>query len=491
MPRVCFYSRRFQLPRRPGNPAKKPFLHEDNAREDIQCPSRGHLVGGANFADTLKRQSNRGSHNRERDDGGCYGLGLAVAVRVLVIRRFRGDAKSKPHNQRSKNIEQRFDAIRDEGVGVAKDPTENLDHRESRVCQHAGEREARAEGVCGLGSFQHPGQRKARMEKVSAIVIHEHGDPATVARCELQDLAPPGPGEVRVRMQFAPINPADMNVLEGKYPIRPQLPGVPGVEGVGVVELRGPGVEDPVPSTPVLLPHRFGSWREAGNVLATEVIPVPADVLMEQAGMLRINPATALLLLRNFVQLQPGDWVVQNAANSAVGRCVIGLARHYGWRTVNIVRREGMERELQSIGADVVLVESEGVKDQIHESTAGAAIRLALNAVGGESAVRLAGALAPGATVVTYGAMGRQPLRIPNGMLIFQDLAWRGFWVTRWFEQASEAERTSVFAELFALARSGVIRTPIEAVYPLRDIKQALEHAAQPMRAGKILLRGS
>jgi mitochondrial enoyl-[acyl-carrier protein] reductase / trans-2-enoyl-CoA reductase len=328
------------------------------------------------------------------------------------------------------------------------------------------------------------------MEKVSAIVIYEHGAPAAVARCEMLELPPPSPGEVRVRMQFAPINPADLNVLEGKYPVRPELPGVPGVEGVGIVEACGPGVAGLVPGTPVLLPHRFGSWREAGNVLATELIPIPADVLIEQAAMLRINPATALLMVREFVTLPPGGWVVQNAANSAVGRSVIGLARHRGWRTVNIVRREGLERELHALGADVVLVESDKLKDEIIAATAGAQLQLALNAVGGESAVRMAGALAPGGVVVTYGAMGRQPLRIPNGMLIFQDLAWRGFWVTRWFEQASEVKRSELFAELFELSRQGVIHTPIEAVYPLSEIKQALEHAAKPMRSGKVLLRG-
>lgn len=329
------------------------------------------------------------------------------------------------------------------------------------------------------------------MEKVSAIVIREHGEPGEVARCETMDLPPPGPGEVRVRMQFAPINPADLNVLEGKYPVRPELPGVPGVEGVGIVEARGPGVEVPVPSTPVLLPHRYGTWREAGNIPAADLIPVPADVLMEQAGMLRVNPATALLMLREFVDLPPRGWVVQNAANSAVGRCVIGLARHYGWRSVNLVRRGEVANELKALGADVVLVESDKTKDEIKEAIGGEPLRLALNAVGGDSATRMAGALAPGGIVVTYGAMGRQPLRIPNGLLIFQDLTWRGFWVTKWFEQASDVHRAAVFEELFALARAGVIRTPIEAVYPLSQIKDALAHAAKSMRSGKILLRGS
>jgi trans-2-enoyl-CoA reductase len=329
------------------------------------------------------------------------------------------------------------------------------------------------------------------MQKVSAIVIHEHGEPAKVARVEMLELPDPGPGEVCVRMQFAPINPADLNVLEGKYPIRPKLPGVPGVEGVGIVERCGPGVVSLTPGTPVLLPHRFGTWREAGNVQATELVPVPADVPMEQAGMLRVNPATALLMLREFVPLGPGDRVVQNAGNSAVGRAVIALARHYGWRTVNLVRRPELMEELRGLGADVVLVDSETVKAEIAEATAGAPVRLALNAVGGESAVRMAGALAPGGNLVTYGAMGRQPLRIPNGLLIFQDVVWRGFWVTRWYEHASEEQRAALFAELFELARCGVIKTPVEAVYPLAQIGEALEHAARPMRAGKILLRGA
>ena len=156
------------------------------------------------------------------------------------------------------------------------------------------------------------------MRKVSAIVIHEHGEPAKVARCETLELPDPGEGEAQVRMEFAPINPADLNVLEGKYPVRPALPGTPGVEGVAVVEALGPRTTEPKPGTRVLLPHRFGSWRERGNVLAASLIPVPADIPVQEAAMLRINPATALLMLREFVDLAPRAWVAQNAANSAV-----------------------------------------------------------------------------------------------------------------------------------------------------------------------------
>ncbi len=324
-----------------------------------------------------------------------------------------------------------------------------------------------------------------------AIIIREHGEPREIARFEGVGLPDPALGEVRVRVKFAPINPADINVLEGKYPIRPALPGTPGVEGVGIVEECGAGVTGSAVGDVVLLPHRFGAWREAGNASAGELLKIGADVPLEQAAMLRINPATALVLLRDFVALQPGEWIVQNAANSAVGRCVIRLARHFGWRTVNVVRRPELVDQLRAEGADVVLIEGENISAEIKSATGGAPVRLALNAVGGDSAVRLAGALADGGTIVTFGAMARQPLKVPNGLLIFQDIAWRGFWITRWYQRVGEAAGNALLAELSALAARGIIAIPVEAVYPLDQIADAIAHAQRPQRDGKILLRCS
>ena len=324
-----------------------------------------------------------------------------------------------------------------------------------------------------------------------AIVIREHGDPQKVALLETVELPAPAAGEARVRVRFAPINPADLNVIEGKYPIRPALPGTPGVEGVGVVEEIGAGVANLSPGAVVSLPHRFGTWREEGNAIASDLVQVPAAVPIEQAAMLRINPATALVMLRDFVALQPGEWIVQNAANSAVGRCVIRLARHFGWRTINVVRRAELADELKRDGADIVLVDGEQLGAEIKAATDAAPIRLALNAVGGDSAVRLGGALAPGGVIVTYGAMARQPLRIPNGQLIFQDIAWRGFWISRWYQNIGAAASAAVLAELCDLVARGIIAVPIDAVYPLDQIRDAIAHAQRAQRSGKILLRCS
>jgi trans-2-enoyl-CoA reductase len=208
---------------------------------------------------------------------------------------------------------------------------------------------------------------------------------------------------------------------------------------------------------------------------------VPPEIAPEQAAMLKINPATALRMLRDFTTLQPDDWVLQNVANSGVGRSVIQIAHATGLHTVNIVRRKELVAELQAQGADMVLTEDEkwpALPDPI---------RLALNAVGGESALRLANALAPGGTLVTYGAMSRQPLRIPNGLLIFEDVRCRGFWMSRWYREASPEASSAMFAELFALARSGILHTPVERIYPLEEAAAALAHAARGGRSGKIL----
>ena len=329
------------------------------------------------------------------------------------------------------------------------------------------------------------------MSKVMAIVFHAHGAPEEVAHAEETEVPELRPDEARLRLLAAPINPADLNTIEGKYPIVPPLPGVPGVEGVAVVEAVGAAVEKVAVGDRVLLPHGYGSWRECGVARAENLSVVPPGIAAQQAAMLKINPATALRMLRDFTELKPGDWVLQNAANSAVGRAVIALAHAAGWRTVNVVRRAELIGELRALGADAVLVEGEDLPAQIAASTDGAELRLALNAVGGDSALHLAKALASGGTVVTYGAMSRQPLRIPNGLLIFQDLRWRGFWISQWYRTAPAEAVAAMFAELFTLAQSGVLHAPVERIYPLAEAAAALAHAAQSGRSGKILFGGA
>lgn len=326
-----------------------------------------------------------------------------------------------------------------------------------------------------------------------AVRLAAFGSPLEVLEAAEMPFPQPIAGEVVVKMELAPVNPADLNVLEGKYGTLPELPCVPGIEGVGRVVLEGTelgALAGALSGKRVLLPNGFGAWRQYGTARAADLIVVPEAVPVEQAAMLRINPATALCMLENFVTLHPGEWLVQNAANSGVGRSVIQIARARGWRTVNVVRRSGLESELSEIGADAVLEFGEHLGARILEKTGGVAPRLGLNAVGGESALALAKVLSESGVLVTYGAMGLQPLRIPNGLLIFKDIDFRGFWVTRWYRNASAEERDALFHKLFQWAAAGVLHTPVEAVYPLSEAREAVAHAMRTGRHGKVLLKG-
>ena len=320
------------------------------------------------------------------------------------------------------------------------------------------------------------------------VIFRQHGDPLGVLEVTSEGLQPPGEGEVLVTQICAPINPADLNTIEGKYPMRPELPGTPGVEGVGVIAELGTGVTGLAVGSLVILPHGFGSWRDAGVLAAERLIPVVPGVSKVEAAMLKINPATAWRMLHDFVSLKPGEWVIQNAANSAVGRHVIALAHELGLKTVNLVRRVELVDELKRHGADIVLVDDENVLERVKTETSAAPIRLGLNAVGGESATRLANALAPSGVLVTYGAMSRQNVKVPNGLLIFKDIQFRGFWVSQWYKTATAAEVRAMFALLFDFVRRGVIQTPVERIYSVAEVHAAVRHAMQSGRSGKILL---
>jgi len=299
----------------------------------------------------------------------------------------------------------------------------------------------------------------------------------------------PGPGEVVVKILAAPVNPADLNAIEGKYPGRPEVPATPGMEGVGLVVDIGASPGLIKVGDHVLLPHHVGTWREALVAKPEELMPLPSGIDLVQASMLKINPLTAWRLLHGYVELNRGDWIIQNAANSGAGRAVIQIAHELGYRTINVVRREELADELKQEGGDVVLLDDDSVRTAVKTATGGAPVRLGLNAVGGDSALRLMNTLAPGATLVTYGAMSLQPLKVPNGLLIFKDLRLRGIWINKWYDQASPEERIAAFNPLFDMSKRGVLKTKIEKIYPLRDVKMAVIHASQSKRSGKIVLQ--
>lgn len=312
--------------------------------------------------------------------------------------------------------------------------------------------------------------------------------PQDVIEVETFTLPPLAPGHARVEVLAAPINPSDVLTLTGHYGSLPPLPAVGGNEGVGrVVELAADVRGLRVGQT-VLLPVGAGTWTTHLDAEARALVPLPEGADPVQMAMLAVNPPTARLLLTEFVELRPGDWVIQNAANSAVGAYVIQLARARALRTVNVVRREGARDAVQAAGGDVVLVDGEDLAGRVRAAIGEAAPRLALDAVGGAATDRLAQALAPGGTVVNYGAMGGEACALSPAALIFRGITLRGFWLARWYRSADAATRAALFAELAALVAEGRLHAPVQATYPIERIREAVAAAAAGERAGKILL---
>ncbi len=317
----------------------------------------------------------------------------------------------------------------------------------------------------------------------------ELGQPEQVLSVKERALTAPAAGEVTVKMIAAPVNPADINFVQGVYGVKPQLPdSSAGLEGVGLVHESADaafGVGDLV-----ILLEGIGAWAQYVTLPATSLLKIRKDVDATQAAMLKVNPLTAYLALTQFVNLKPGDWIVQNAANSGVGRCVIQLAKAMGVHTVNVVRRpDGLRDELMALGADIVVGEDDadmvkGVLAQLD----GARPVLASNCVGGESALRLMDMLAAQGTMITFGAMSKKSIKVPNGWLIFKDITLKGLWCTQWLKRASREEVEAAYTSLVDAMAAGKLQQAVDRVYTLDEITEAVTHAQQEFRAGKVVI---
>ena len=327
---------------------------------------------------------------------------------------------------------------------------------------------------------------------MKTINFTEFGPAIDVTECiETPAPAKPTGNKVTVEMLAMTINPADILTIEGEYGVKPPLPSCPGAEGVGRVIAIGEGVQR-VAVGDLVLPIAGGAWCEQLQCSEKLLIPIPADTDIDQAAMIKANPATAEAMLA-LVDLQPGDWVIQNAANSAVGRFVIMSAKRKGLKIAAIVRRADVAAQLEEDGADVVLVadESSNPQDLVARLAAVAGEdrpKLALDAIGGYATNHLAACLADAGLIANYGLLSGAPCQVDAYDLVFRRITLTGFWLANWFMETPPDEVQTTYRELTKLIREGKISAQVEAKYPLSEIKAALAHAAQAGRNGKVLL---
>lgn len=309
-----------------------------------------------------------------------------------------------------------------------------------------------------------------------------HIEPVTVDDPVLQA------GQARVEVLAAPINPSDILTLTGEYGKLPPLPATGGNEGVGRVVELGPDTSGPEPGQTVLLPIGSGTWSSHVVTTARKLVRLPNEAGPRQLAMMTVNPPTALLLLSEFVDLAPGDWVIQNAANSGVGGYLVQLAKIRGIRTVNVVRRESAMDAVKAQGADVVLVDGLDLHDRVRAEVGDGRVRLAIDAIGGAATDHLASCLEEGGLLVNYGMMSGEPCQVTPANIIFRGITVTGFWLAKWFEQASQEQQMNVFGQLTKLIATGRLQARIQAEYDVSQIKEAVAAAAAGNRTGKILI---
>lgn len=314
------------------------------------------------------------------------------------------------------------------------------------------------------------------------------GSPAEVLQLRERVLTPPQGHEVRVRMRYAPVNPADLNFIEGTYGRAAHPPCIPGHEGCGEVEEVGGAVTSLAKGDVVIPLLGTGCWTQHLTAPEHHFARLPSQIDAVQASMLRINPVTAWALLKHYATLEKGAWVAQNAANSGVGRALIQIAHHFGLRTLNFVRRAELCDELKALGADAVVLDTDDGVAEAKKIIGNEPVRLAANAVGGDSAIHLMDVLSSEGIMVTYGAMSRRSLKVPNKFLIFKNLQLHGLWITKWFEKAATHELHAVLDPLTALIEKGDLVTAIDQIVPLADFKEAILRAQQGSRGGKVIL---
>ncbi len=330
---------------------------------------------------------------------------------------------------------------------------------------------------------------------MKAAIFDQFGIPEQVLQVREMAAPEPGPGEVRVRMLASPVNPSDLLRVRGEYGKLPTLPATPGFEGVGVVDQSGGGLlallRGLKPGRRVaVISAGGGAWAEFAVVPARQLVPLPADIPDEQAAAFFVNPASAVAMTRHVLNVPAGEWLLQTAAGSALGRMVIRLGKHFGFRTIDVVRRREQAEELQRAGADAVICTAdESIPNRVRALTEGRGVKYAIDAVGGETGSAVIQALGAGGRLLVYGTLSRAPIAIDPRLLIMGRKSVEGFWLSEWVRQQRPLKMLRLFGTIRELMRAGVLTSEVGATFPLDDIQKAVAAAAQPGRTGKVLLR--
>jgi NADPH:quinone reductase len=332
------------------------------------------------------------------------------------------------------------------------------------------------------------------MKVMKSVRFRQYGEPAKVLAVEERPVPEPGKDEARVRMLATPVNPSDLLYVRGLYAgVQAHFPAPAGFEGVGIVDALGPGARDLARGQRVSVVNgQGGNWAEYTLVSARDLIPVADDVPDEQAASFVINPASAILMLHHVLAVPRGEWLLQSAAGSQIGRMLIRLAKRAGIKTINIVRRREAVAELRQLGADAVIVSTDGpIDEQVRDIAGPDGVRYAIDPVAGETGTQLFKALHEEGRMLVYGSLSGEPIRVgddPRYILAGRrvlEVFWLGYWLPRLETEA----RRQLMDAIAGLVRDGILETSPGRRYSLDEIGAAVIEAESARNQGKVLLR--
>lgn len=328
-----------------------------------------------------------------------------------------------------------------------------------------------------------------------ALIQESFGDPATVLSVQDVPTPEPRPGQVRIRTLLSPIHNHDLWTVKGDYGYKPTMPAQAGSEAVGVIDALGEGVEGFTVGQRVATGSAFGTWAEYFVASAAGLMPVPSEISDESAAQIFSMPFSAVSLL-DYLNVQPGQWIVQNTANGMVGRMLSQLATARGINVTGLVRRSAAIDELATFGVkNVIATDTEGWRAQAKELAGEAGYAAAVDSIGGEASTQLALLLGQRGTLVSFGAMSATNpgegamLQVPVNVAIFKEIVVKGFWGRTVSQEMAPEKRAELMSEVVQGVASGTLALPVDGVFGLDQITDAAAASSRPGRVGKVLLR--
>ena len=332
---------------------------------------------------------------------------------------------------------------------------------------------------------------------MKGLVFERNGEPSDVL--SWRDLPVPtlGANEVLVRMRLAPVHPADLHVIRARFGRQPALPASPGSEGVGVVEAVGVEVQSVQVGARVVLLDVPGTWRELVVCPAARAVPVPDELCDEDAAQAMINPLPAWVMTMEEHKLRRGDWLLQTAAGSTIGRLVLQLAKIHGFHTINLVRRPEQVPEIKALGGDVVLCTAdESWAAQLMEATGGRGVTNAIDCVAGRTGATVARSLAPGGRLLVYGALSSHRQTDPTAFempifaprLVYAAAEIRGWFFYHWIARNGLSASFDALKKMLEIMASGTLKLPPSVRYPISRVQEAMQATESTSHKGKPLL---